>query len=132
MFGRGAPCAVHLAASVGGLGTGVVSLGFVELVFEGDDAAGGVDGRALVDEVPYPRSDAQLVAGVAAVPAGGALRGDQPAFVEAAQEILGDAEHLGGAAHGVAGVVLVIESVGHGRGRVVLGRDHSTSTSQGT
>ncbi len=67
--------AVHLAGSVGGVEAGVASLGFVELVFEGDDAAGGVDGGAFVDEVPHSGGDAQLVAGVAAVAAGGALGG---------------------------------------------------------
>ncbi len=54
--------------------------GFVELVFEGDDAARGVDGGALIDQFSHPRGRPQLVAGVAAVPAGGALQGDQPGF----------------------------------------------------
>ncbi len=89
----------------------VLPQGFLELVFEDDDAAGGLEGGALVDEFPGAGGQAQLVAGVAAVSAGGALRGDQFRFVEAAQEALGGAEHLGGPAHGVGGVVLVVEHV---------------------
>jgi hypothetical protein len=56
---------------------GVDALGFFELVFEDDDAAGGLDRGALVDEFPRAGGDAQLVAGVAAVAAFGAQRGDQ-------------------------------------------------------
>ena len=56
---------------------GVDALGFFELVLEDDDAAGGLDGGALVDEFAGAGGDAQLVAGVAAVAAygtrGGAL-----------------------------------------------------------
>jgi len=47
-------------------------------VFEDDDAAGGLDGGAVVDEFPGAGRDAKLVAGVAAVAALGAenaLRG---------------------------------------------------------
>lgn len=51
---------------------GVDALGFLELVLEDDDAAGGFDGGALVDEFPGAGGDAQLVAGVAAVAAIGA------------------------------------------------------------
>ena len=53
--------------------------GFFELVFEDDDAAGGLDGGALVDEFAGARRDAQLVAGEAAVAALGAQGGDQAA-----------------------------------------------------
>ena len=62
---------------------GVDALGFFELVFEDDDAAGGLDGGALVDEFAGAGGDAQLVAGVAAVAALGAQRGDQAGFAEA-------------------------------------------------
>jgi hypothetical protein len=48
---------------------GVDPLGFLELVLEDDDAAGGLDGSALVDEFPGAGRDAQLVARVAAVTA---------------------------------------------------------------
>lgn len=65
---------------------GVALLGFVELVFEGDDAAGRVDRGALVDQFPHPCGKAQLMTGVTAVAAGGALRLDQPVLVKAAQE----------------------------------------------
>ena len=60
---------------------------------------------------PGPGGEAQLVAGVAAVPAGGAERVDQFRLVEAAQEVLRGAEDLRGAAHRVGGVVLVAEHV---------------------
>lgn len=60
--------------------------GFFELVFEDDDAAGGVDGGALVDEVAGAHGDAQLVAGVAAVAAVGAQGGDEALVAEGAQE----------------------------------------------
>src|SRR5690242_21453215 len=90
---------------------GVDALGFFELVFEDDDAAGGLDRGALVDEFPGAGGDAQLVAGVAAVAAFGAQRGDQARFADGAQEALGGAEHLGGPSHGVGGVVVVIEPV---------------------
>ena len=48
---------------------GVESLGFGELVFEDDDAAGGVQGCALVEEFAGAGGQAELVAGVAAVAA---------------------------------------------------------------
>ncbi len=51
------------------------------------------------------------MAGVAAVATGGTLRLDQPVLVEAAQESLGGTQHVRGPAHGVAGVVLIVELV---------------------
>src|SRR5690349_6738557 len=82
--------------------------GFFELVFEDDDAACGLDGGALVDEFAGAGGDAQLVARVAAVSAFGPQGGDQAVFAKGAQEGGGGAEHLGGPAHGVGGVVIVI------------------------
>ena len=58
----------------------VDALGFFELVFEDDDAAGGFDGGALVDEFASARGDAQLVARVAAVAAFGTQGRDQAVF----------------------------------------------------
>src|SRR3954469_8127869 len=89
---------------------GVDALGFFELVFEDDDAAGGLDGGAAVDEFAGAGGDPQLVAGVAAVSARGAERGDEAGFADGAEETLRGAEHLGGPAHGVGGVVVVIET----------------------
>ena len=63
---------------------GVEVLRFVELVFEGDDAAGGVEASALVDQFPDAGGQTQLVAGVTAVAACRALRLDQFRFIEAA------------------------------------------------
>ena len=62
----------------------VEAQGFLELVFEDDDAAGGVDGGALVDEVAGAHRDPQLAAGEAAVAALGAQGGDEALFVEGA------------------------------------------------
>ena len=50
----------------------VDALGFLELVFEDDYAAGGLYGGALVDELAGAGGDAQLVAGVATMSALGA------------------------------------------------------------
>jgi hypothetical protein len=55
------------------------------------------------------------------------VAGHQFRLVEASQEALRDAEEFGGAAHGVGGVVLVVELVADGL-RV---RIHSTSTWRG-
>jgi hypothetical protein len=130
---RSTRTAAHPTDSVGRLTFGVVPLGFVELVLEGDDAARGVDGGALVDQFPDARRDAQLMARVAPVPAGGALRCDQAGLIEAAQKTLGGTEHLRGPAHGVRGIVVVVELVGPARaGGIALVRNHSASTSQGT
>jgi uncharacterized protein (DUF1330 family) len=75
---------------------GVVSLGFVKLVLEGDDAARGVDGGALIDQFPDAPGDAQLMARVTPMPAGGTLWCDHAGLVEAAQKTLGGTEHLDG------------------------------------
>ncbi|MGA6208585.1 hypothetical protein ACPESR_27900 [Nocardia testacea] len=56
------------------------------MVFEDDDPAPRFHGRAAVDEFAGAAGDTQLVSGVAAVPAGRALRGDQLRVVEGAQE----------------------------------------------
>jgi hypothetical protein len=69
LIGPGAACRVGDSSTDAEFGT--AALGDVELVFEGDDAAGGVDGGALVDQFPRPGGPAQPAAGVAAVPAGG-------------------------------------------------------------
>ena len=53
---------------------GVGGVRFGQLIFKDDDAARRVECGALVDEFTDPGCDAQLVAGVAAVTAFGALR----------------------------------------------------------
>jgi hypothetical protein len=65
---------------------GVDGVGFGELVFEDDDAARGIQCGAVVDEFTGSGREPQLVTGVAAVSALGALRGEQFRLVEAAQE----------------------------------------------
>ena len=112
---------------VGGFGGaavfGVEALGFLELVFEDDDAAGGLDGGAVVDEFPGAGGDAQLVAGVAAVAALGPQGGDQPGFADGSEEARRSTDHLGGATHGVGGEVVIVESIG-GLRWVLLGHLH--------
>src|SRR5690606_18932601 len=95
-----------------------------QLVLEDDDAAGILDLRALVDQFSGAGGDAQLVAGVTAVASVGAQRGDQAVLAERAEEGGGGAEHLGGPAHGVGGIVVIVELVG-GAGTA---RGHSTSS----
>jgi hypothetical protein len=70
---------------------GVQLLGLFELVLEDDDAARGLDRSAPVHELTGAGRDAQLVAGVAAVAARGAQRGDQAGFADRAEEALGGA-----------------------------------------
>src|SRR3954451_23500771 len=84
---------------------------FVQLVFQDDDPAGRLDGGPGVDEFADPGCDAQLVAGVAAVSAGGAQRDDQLCGAQGPQECRGDADHVRGPAHGVGGVVVVVQLV---------------------
>jgi len=107
---------------------GVDTLGFGELVFQDDDAAGGLQRVALVDQFTGAAGQPQLVAGVAAVAAGRALRLDQPGLAQAPQEPLRGAEYLGGPAHGVGGIVVIVELSGPGRlgraGGVLRGMAH--------
>ena len=91
---------------------GVDAAGFGELVFEDDDSARGLERGAGGDEFVGAGGDAQLVARVAAVPTGGALRGEEFRGIEAAQEGLSYAEEFGGVAHAVGGIVFVVESAG--------------------
>lgn len=91
---------------------GVDTSGFGELVYEDDDAARRLQGGTAGDEFMGAGGDTELVAGVAAVSAVGALRGEEFRGVETAQECLSDAEDVGGLAHAVGGVVFVVEFAG--------------------
>ncbi len=55
---------------------GINGVGISELIFEDDDAARRIEGGAVIDQFTSPRRDPQLIAGVAAVSALGALRGE--------------------------------------------------------
>jgi DNA-binding MarR family transcriptional regulator len=66
-----------------------------ELLLQVDDAADGLQGDALVGHGDDLLDDPDLVAGIATLAARGALRGDDPQFVDAAQERLLDREHVG-------------------------------------
>lgn len=72
------PSSFGVGGGVGALVEGVLEFGVAasslgELIFEDDDAGGCFEGVAVVDEVADAGGEAQLVAGVAAVPALGAL-----------------------------------------------------------
>lgn len=90
---------------------GVYCLGLSELIFQDDDAARRLQRGAVIDQFTSPRRDPQLIAGVAAVSALGALWGEEFRLVEASQERCGGSQNLGGATHAIGGVVLVIELV---------------------
>jgi hypothetical protein len=109
---------VRRRGAVNVLEFGVDAPGPGELVFEDDDAARGIECGALVDQFAGPGGDAELVTGVAAVPALRTPGGQQFGGVKAAEECLCHAEDLGGMAHAVGRVVLVVELPG----RVVVGR----------
>ena len=87
-------------------------------------------GVPCVDQFAGAGGDAQLVAGVAAVTALGAQRGDQPGLADGPQEAGRGADHLRGAAHRVGGVVVVVESVG-GLAGVLWGTCTSRDTRRG-
>ena len=53
---------------------GVDGVGLSELIFKDDDAARRIEGGAVVNQFTSTRRDPQLIAGVAAVSALGALR----------------------------------------------------------
>jgi DNA-binding MarR family transcriptional regulator len=80
-----------------------------QLALELDDAADGLHGDALVGHRDDLLDDADLVAGVAALVARGALRRDDVQVIDAAQERLLDREHLGDLPDGVQRRVLVVQ-----------------------
>ena len=84
-----------------------------ELLLQVDDAADGLQGDALVGHGDDLLDDPDLVAGIAALAARGPLRGDDPQFVDAAQERLLDREHLRDLPDRVQRGVLIVEQ-GHG------------------
>jgi DNA-binding MarR family transcriptional regulator len=82
--------------------------GLGQLALELDDAADGLHGDALVGHRDDLLDDADLIAGVAALVARGALRRDDVQVIDAAQERLLDREHLGDLPDGVQRRVLVV------------------------
>ena len=80
-----------------------------ELMLQLDDAADGLQGDALVGHGDDLLDDADLVPGVAALPARRPLRRDDPEFVDAAQERLLDGEHVRDLPDGEQRRVLVFE-----------------------
>ena len=116
LFGRGAR-SVRLLLGVSKFG--VDASGFGELVFEDDDPARRLQRGTAGDEFVGAGGDAELVAGVAAVPAVGALRGEEFRGVETTQERLPDPENVGGLAHAVRRVIFVVEFAGQSTARAV-------------
>lgn len=105
-FGQAGQAAGQLVAFPGDLG---------ELLLQVDDAADGLQGDALVGHGDDLLDDPDLVTGVAALAALGPLRGDDPQFVDAAQERLLDREHVGDLPDREQRGVLVLERCwGHG------------------
>jgi DNA-binding MarR family transcriptional regulator len=80
-----------------------------ELMLQLDDAADGLQGDALIGHGDDLLDDADLVPGVAALPARRPLRRDDPEFVDAAQERLLDGEHVRDLPDGEQRRVLVFE-----------------------
>jgi DNA-binding MarR family transcriptional regulator len=79
-----------------------------QLALELDDATDGLQRDALVRHGDDLLDNADLVAGVAALVARGALRRDDVQLIDAAQERLLDREHLGDLPDGVQRRVLVV------------------------
>src|SRR5215218_641265 len=86
-----------------------VGTGGGELVLQADDRLGRGERVAVVQESPHAGGEAELIAGVAPVATGGAVRLQDAGAVQAAQERGLDAEQLGGLAHGQRGKVVVVE-----------------------
>jgi hypothetical protein len=95
---------VELLAQVADLVFGVG-----ELVLQADDASGGGEGVAAVELFAQPHDQRELAAGIAAVPAFGALRAHHVGGVQASQERLLHIEHPGGLPGGEGWIVLVVE-----------------------
>lgn len=110
---------------------GVHCVGLSELIFKDDDAARRVERGAVIEEFTGPGRDPQLIAGVAAMSALGALGSEEFRLIEASQERLGGSQNLGSATHAVGGVVLVIELVDRVTVvRIVVRLYHNTFESQ--
>jgi hypothetical protein len=94
---RGALTACHQPHRVTGDGGRGCAQSFLELVFEDDDRYGGGHVGALITHLAGPGREANLVAGVAAVPAPGAELVDQFRVAQPAQKVRGAADDLRGA-----------------------------------
>jgi hypothetical protein len=116
LFGRGAR-SVRLLLGVSKFGVDTARFG--ELIFEDDDPARRLQGGAAGDEFVGASGETELVAGVAAVSAVGALRGEEFRGVETTQERLPHTENVGGLAHAVRRVVFVVKSAGQSIDRAV-------------
>jgi hypothetical protein len=115
---------VPAALAGGGLfEVGDAPVGGGELVFEADDAGGGGQGHVLIEQRADPHRQREICPAIAALPARGATRAQQPSGIQAAQKGGLHPEQLRGGAHGVGRVVNIVELA---RG-VALGSCHRVS-----
>ena len=89
----------------------VNGVGLGELVLKDDDAAGGFQRGALIEELTGSGRDPQLISGVPAVSAFGALRSQELCLVKAPEKRRRGAQDPRGAAHAVGRIVFVVELV---------------------
>ena len=108
------------AALAGGLfEVGDAPVGGRELVLEADDAGRGGQGQVLIEQCADPPRQREIGPAIAALPARGATRAQQPSGIQTAQKGGLHTEQLRGCAHGVGRVVNIIEPVrGAALGRV--------------
>jgi hypothetical protein len=100
------------AARAGGLfELGDAPVGGGKLVFEADDAGGRDQGHVLIEQCPDPGRQREIGPTVAALPARGATRAQQPRGIQATQKGGLHTEQLRGCTHGVGRVVNIVELV---------------------
>ena len=112
------------AGLAGGLfEVGDAPVGGGELVFEADDAGRRGQGHVLIEQRANPGGQREIGPAVAALPARGATRAQQPSGIEAAQKGGLHTEQLRGGTHRVGRVVDIVELVrGAALGRVTTKR----------
>jgi hypothetical protein len=108
------------AALAGGLfEVGDAPVGGRELLFEADDAGRGGQGQVLIEQCADPHRQREIGPAIAALPARGTTRAQQPSGIQTAQKGGLHTEQLRGCAHGVGRVVNIVELVrGTALGRV--------------
>lgn len=94
---------------------GVELAGFVELILKNDDAARGLEAGALVDQFPHVSGETKLVARIASVLAGRALRRQELRFIQSTQNPGVVPSNSAAPVHRVGGMVFVVEVVDSGR-----------------
>ena len=108
------------AALAGGLfEVGDAPVGGRELVFEADDAGRGGQGQVLIEQCADPHRQREIGPAIAALPARGTTRAQQPSGIQTTQKGGLHTEQLCGCTHGVGRVVNIVKLVrGAALGRV--------------